>query len=620
MTKRHFSLIVLLMMILGSFLFAQDNNLVRPGTADSEKNTPFSSPTPTEAVIFMEDFNGDNTVAGLQARGWVVLNEDGGGTSPAWFQPDGLVIPAYEGPDTGFVASNFQGANGFLINQWLISPQVTVNSGDTLSFWHRSPDGNAWDDSIYVRYSTTAGITPAAFDVTWGRYVTGEAGWQKWSGTFSNSGTIRFAIQYYIVDGGPSGTYSNYMGIDYLTVTSAGPAIMTIAQAREDLNFDGIPDRLNDTVTVAGTVISPNYQTTNHSYYIWDGTAGITEIMFGTTVPVLALGDNVQITGAIGHFRGLTQITPLDSASLVVQSSGNPVPAPVVLTLGQYKANPEMYEGTLVGFLSLSKASGTWPATGSATLKMTDGIDTVDLRIDSDTDIDGNPEPVWPRDILGIGSQFSSGATSYFDGYQILPRYFALDFLPAGTIPVELTSFTASTGNGIVSLNWSTATETNNSGFEVQRRTDNVTSWQKVGFVAGSGTTTENREYSFTDNSVSTGTFYYRLKQVDYNGSFEYSSEVMVDVSGVVYYELTQNYPNPFNPSTAIKFTIAEAGNVKLSVYNMLGQEVKTLINSFTEAGSHSVNFDASAFTSGVYLYKIESSNFVAVKKMTLIK
>jgi hypothetical protein len=195
-------------------IFAQSEQLVRPGTLESFKNLPISN-TSTEDVLFMDDFNGDNSLAGLAARGWVTLNVDGGGTVDPWFQPSATPpFPAYEG--ASYVASNYQGANGFLIDQWLISPVINVTAGDTLSFWHRSPDGNAWDDSIYVRYSTTAGITPGDFDVTWGRYLTSETGWAKWTGTFNHTGAIRFAIQYYITDGGTSGNNSNYMGIDYL--------------------------------------------------------------------------------------------------------------------------------------------------------------------------------------------------------------------------------------------------------------------------------------------------------------------------------------------------------------------------------------------------------------------
>lgn len=395
--------------------------------------------------------------------------------------------------------------------------------------------------------------------------------------------------------------------------------IYTIAEAREDLNNDLIPDRLNDTLTIRGIVISPNYQTTNHSYYIWDGTAGITEFLGGTTSPVLNLGDEVQMTGIIGQFRGLTQIQPFNSGSITLLSSGNPTPDPVVLTMAEYMQNPESYEGTLIGFVSVNKVSGNWPSNGSATLVVTDGTDTIDLRIDSDTDLDNNPEPTWPVDIIGLGSQFSSGSTVLNDGYQLLPRYYATDILPAGTIPVELSSFVASVSNGKVILSWATITETNNKGFAVEKSSGSE--FEQIGFVDGKGTTTEKQFYTFTDNTPGTGVVRYRLKQIDFNGTYKYSDIVEVDVNIPAKFDLAQNYPNPFNPSTTIRYTIGNAVNVSLVIYNTLGEEVITLVNNqFTEPGVYNVVFDASNLASGTYIYRLIAGDFVMTKKMVLMK
>jgi hypothetical protein len=195
------------------------------------------------------------------------------------------------------------------------------------------------------------------------------------------------------------------------------------------------------------------------------------------------------------------------------------------------------------------------------------------------------------------------------------------DVLLDNVVPVELTSFVASVSGKSVLLNWNTATELNNSGFDVERKSSS-TGWQKIAFVQGNGTTTQPKSYSFTDRNLADGKYSYRLKQVDYDGTYEYSKIVEVNIASAVVneFELSQNYPNPFNPTTTIKFNLPDAGNVKLSVYNLLGQEVQTIVNGFMESGSHSVNFDASNLNSGVYLYKLEANGFTQTRKMTLIK
>ena len=186
-------------------------------------------------------------------------------------------------------------------------------------------------------------------------------------------------------------------------------------------------------------------------------------------------------------------------------------------------------------------------------------------------------------------------------------------------VPVELTSFTASTTDNNVLLEWTTATEINNYAFEVERKAEN-SGYEVVGFVAGSGTTTESRSYLFTDTKVPDGKYLYRLKQMDFNGTFSFSYEVEAEVIAPAVYALDQNYPNPFNPSTTINFSIAEASIVKIAVYNLLGQEVAELVNEFKAAGLYKVNFDASDFPNGAYFYSIETPQFKQTKKMLLAK
>jgi hypothetical protein len=190
---------------------------------------------------------------------------------------------------------------------------------------------------------------------------------------------------------------------------------------------------------------------------------------------------------------------------------------------------------------------------------------------------------------------------------------------PFNPVPVELTSFTAISNGNTITLNWSTATETNNSGFEIERAANN-SNFVKIGFIPGAGTTTDIRTYSFVDNNLNAGSYSYRLKQIDFDGSFSFSDVVNVDVTTPAEFELSQNYPNPFNPSTTIKFTLPQSSNVTLKVFNALGQEVSTLVNGFMESGVHTVNFNASFLNSGIYFYKIDAGLNSEVRKMTLIK
>ena len=195
-----------------------------------------------------------------------------------------------------------------------------------------------------------------------------------------------------------------------------------------------------------------------------------------------------------------------------------------------------------------------------------------------------------------------------------------------GGLPVELTSFTASVDKNIVTLNWNTATELNNQGFEVERsQKSEIKSqyeWEKIGYVPGFGTTGESRSYSFVDRDLEPGKYSYRLKQIDYDGTFEYSQKVRVEIASLTptEFSLEQNYPNPFNPVTTIKYNLPVKNLVTLKIFNILGEEIKTLVNEIKEAGSHQVEFSANNLPSGIYFYRIKAGEFVSIKKMVLLK
>ncbi len=261
---------------------------------------------------------------------------------------------------------------------------------------------------------------------------------------------------------------------------------------------------------------------------------------------------------------------------------------------------------------------------------VSDTDDAVDLFVDPPLN---SPEhsptvsaPAGENDAAGVGAivlrQGGAGTapTLEIDGIRVATSWGNVP------LPVELTSFTAVGGSGGTELRWTTATEVDNYGFEVQRQTINnqqspMNNWEKIGFVEGHGTSSSVHYYSLTDVSVAAGTYGYRLKQIDRNGSFEYSNAVEATIMPNIML-LEQNYPNPFNPTTTITFDLIRTfgEKVTLKVYDILGREVATLFNEEGKEGRYNVVFDASKLSAGVYIYTIRAGNFTASKKLLLLK
>ncbi|MCH8033064.1 MAG: T9SS type A sorting domain-containing protein [Bacteroidetes bacterium] len=193
-------------------------------------------------------------------------------------------------------------------------------------------------------------------------------------------------------------------------------------------------------------------------------------------------------------------------------------------------------------------------------------------------------------------------------------------------LPVELVSFTGKVKDQKVYLNWSTATEVNNYGFEVERKNPPLNplqggDFERVGFVEGHGNSNSQKEYNFIDSEINpAGIYSYRLKQIDNDGAYEFSNQIEVNFNVPIKFELSQNYPNPFNPSTTMSFNLPKSGVVTLKVYNLMGEEIKTLVEGYKEAGIYTVNFNAKELASGMYLYRLSTNGFTETKKLLLMK
>ena len=224
---------------------------------------------------------------------------------------------------------------------------------------------------------------------------------------------------------------------------------------------------------------------------------------------------------------------------------------------------------------------------------------------------------------VGIGADISAGTIT------VNGTYSGGGTFNNGPLPVELTSFTASVLESKVILNWQTATEVNNYGFEIERQILNQVqndNWEKIGFVAGHGNSNSPKDYSFIDQEkVAERSRSYRLKQIDIDGKYEYSKEIEIDLGMPNEFSLSQNYPNPFNPSTTIKYSIPKIINnqssiINIKVYDILGNVVATLVNENKAAGNYEVKFNATNLTSGIYFYHISTGSFASTKKMILLK
>jgi subtilisin family serine protease len=214
----------------------------------------------------------------------------------------------------------------------------------------------------------------------------------------------------------------------------------------------------------------------------------------------------------------------------------------------------------------------------------------------------------------GKDNRYGAGRVDAYDAYQQMLQ----------EIPVELTSFKVDVSRNDVLLEWSTATETNNNGFELQRAflhdEFGKSPFSPVIFIEGNGTTTETKDYFYSDKQLNPGVYYYRLKQIDLDGSFTFSQEISVEVSVPTEFSLMQNYPNPFNPMTTIEYSLAEQADVKLIIYSILGEHVATLINMTKNAGYHKYYLNSTGLPSGTYIYQIRAGNFVQSKKMMILK
>lgn len=362
--------------------------------------------------------------------------------------------------------------------------------------------------------------------------------------------------------------------------------------------------------------------------------------------PISAIGispqnDNVRIVGLNSGrvYRTMTGTNPL------IDVTSGSFPANYVARTVIDPANTDIAYVTFAGFgvtagqhiwktTNLSGTPPTWTAAGS-------GIP--DVPVNAFVIDPANSQYLYAGTDIGVYNSTDGGAT-WLPFSTGLPRVAVFDmafqnanrFLRIAThgkgiwnntdapLPVELVSFKANTTkDGKVLLDWITATEVRNYGFDIERavvNSDEIYKWQKIGFIEGSGNSNSSKNYNFIDNNLIGGTkFVYRLKQIDTDGRYQYSLNQEVTIT-VNTYGLSQNYPNPFNPTTSIRFSIPKDEFVNITLYNSLGEKTADILRTEKLAGNHEVVFNASGLANGVYYYTMKAGNYVETKKMILLK
>jgi len=433
-------------------------------------------------------------------------------------------------------------------------------------------------------------------------------------------------------------------------------SLSSIASVRMDANADGVPDNLNSTFKVMGTVNSVNWGESSgyFSYTIQDGSAGIDLYKYGNgTGPMLNVGDRVIATGKVTQYHGLDELSLTDSSDVSVVDTGRII-LPKTVTIEDLNKNGEMYESmvvTLDGVAPAPSNKASWPADGSnATFKIWDGYSTLSMYIDKDTELDGMTEPTYPANVTGVIGQYSS-STPPLDGYEIEPVmysdfeqnvaaapnphfYFTDEVHAMAQSAIQLKDSTSD-----VVLAWHPAVDLNGDAviYQVHGDMDGST-------IISGGSDNGGQDTTYTlsaaDILKALGTqdsimvdFTLAVKSVGTTEAIVWSVDTLhvmivnaivsdVNSEGVpTSFFVDQNYPNPFNPTTTIKFGLRQENRVDLRVYDILGRQVAVLIdNQSMRSGVHEVQFNASQLASGTYIYRLKSGQNTVIKKMVLLK
>ncbi|MHB8580705.1 MAG: ice-binding family protein [Ignavibacteriaceae bacterium] len=416
---------------------------------------------------------------------------------------------------------------------------------------------------------------------------------------------------------------------------------------------------LSRCIRLIGAILTITLMMPAISYSQYSNPAAVPLLTAGTYGALASSGisGSGNVTGDVGTVTGsITGITYTGTNWGVggTHNASAQTDLGAALTNANGRSNDSTISGDALGGLTLTRGvySGVALDLASGTTLTLNGSSTdifiirasSTLNINTNSTISLTGGAVWSNVFWYVGSSATIYSGTTFNGIILAVSSITLNasatlvtsqFLAntgavtinSNVLPVELTTFTAALNNNAVELNWNTATEVNNYGFDIERSqmseasSQNLT-WNKIGFVKGSGNSNSPKNYSFVDNTVYYGSYAYRLKQIDNDGTYKYSSVVEVNAGQMQYsFLLNQNYPNPFNPSTEIQFGVSKNSPATLTIFNVLGEKVATLFNGNAVAGQvYNVTLNGSNLASGIYYYKLQTNDNTEVKKMLLMK
>ncbi len=356
----------------------------------------------------------------------------------------------------------------------------------------------------------------------------------------------------------------------------------------------------NNVILGSGATISGASST---NYFVTDGTGTLTRNSVGASNNVFPIGPSASYNPVTINNSGTA-----DNFSVRVQNTISPSPTDPSKVVNRMWTITEAVAGFSNATVTLQYNTGEW----AGSFNNSSGATTVGRHNGT---IWTETSATWSNPSANVFTAAAGGFTAFSP--------FAIS--NSGALPVNITYFNSAVTKRDVTLNWGTTGEINNSGFDIERaqiNKDGTFSWFKTAFVSGSGTTNEEKNYTYEDKKLASGNYKYRIKQIDYNGSFEYfnlASDVSIGTPNV--FSVSQNYPNPSNPKSKIDYEIPALGKVTLKIYDITGREIAVLVNETKDAGYYTAEFDGSGLASGIYFYRITGGeNFTMVKKMVLVK